>query len=720
MTINQILGNSVSALSVNQAALRTTSQNIANVNNPDYVRRETIQKSVSVGGQNMGVGIAEIRRLAADFLARELVAARSSVAGAEALVGVYDRVQGLLGPPDSETSLPARINSALAYASELTLDPVSGPRRVGYLQELSSAASGLATLAKQVQDLRAESDLQVASDVMNANALIEQIHTLNSQIGKAEIQGNEDTTLKDDRDAAIRNLAEIIDIQVLPQKSGAAHIVTADGFALVTEARVELEYQSTGYASADSTFSQIMAYRVNPSTGLPETTGSPLDPHVSGGSLNSHLTMRDMELPGFAAQLGELSAAFADQLNSVHNESVAVPPPNTLSGRNTGLVDADSLGFTGSTTIAIVDAGGALVRRVDVDFTAGTLTVNGGAPAAIGATLGTFEAALNTALGGDGSASFTNGQLVIDASNAAHGVGVMQPDTSGSARAGRSFGHFFGLNDLMTSARPSHFQTGLAAGDAHAFAGGTVDFVVRDADGNIAATVAYTLPGSGATFATIEADLDNATTGLGTYFDFTLDANGEMTVATQPGFTGYQLDVSGDSSARTGSGVSLSELFGLGRRYQMEQARDIRVVDAITQSPDSLALAKLDITGATVVGDIVATKGDGRGAEALQAAGSAPVLFRAAGGLASTVSSIGDYSALVVASQASLSAAADRTAKDAKVIGDEVELRRAGVEGVNLDEELAQMIIYQQAYNAAARMITVANEVYAELINIAR
>jgi flagellar hook-associated protein 1 FlgK len=47
------------------------------------------------------------------------------------------------------------------------------------------------------------------------------------------------------------------------------------------------------------------------------------------------------------------------------------------------------------------------------------------------------------------------------------------------------------------------------------------------------------------------------------------------------------------------------------------------------------------------------------------------------------------------------------------------EERLAGIQGVNLDEEAANLIQYQQAYSAAARIITVARETFQTLLSSA-
>ena len=50
----------------------------------------------------------------------------------------------------------------------------------------------------------------------------------------------------------------------------------------------------------------------------------------------------------------------------------------------------------------------------------------------------------------------------------------------------------------------------------------------------------------------------------------------------------------------------------------------------------------------------------------------------------------------------------------------EASARRSAVEGVNMDEELVLMTTYQQAFNASARLIQAASEMYDTLIGMMR
>jgi len=46
--------------------------------------------------------------------------------------------------------------------------------------------------------------------------------------------------------------------------------------------------------------------------------------------------------------------------------------------------------------------------------------------------------------------------------------------------------------------------------------------------------------------------------------------------------------------------------------------------------------------------------------------------------------------------------------------------RRESISGVNLDEEAANLIRYEQAYNASAQIISVAREIFDTLFSVVR
>lgn len=78
---------------------------------------------------------------------------------------------------------------------------------------------------------------------------------------------------------------------------------------------------------------------------------------------------------------------------------------------------------------------------------------------------------------------------------------------------------------------------------------------------------------------------------------------------------------------------------------------------------------------------------------------------------------IGDYFRSIVGQLGVQSNEASRQVENQKIIVDQVEARRQSVVGVSLDEEMSNMIKFQHAYNAAARVMTTVDEMLDKVIN---
>jgi flagellar hook-associated protein 1 FlgK len=713
MSINAIMNSGLSALLANQAALRTTSSNIANVNTPDYVRRLVQFQSETTDGVLGGVEIGSVTRAVDAFLNGERMNAASASGAADAADRFLDQLQKAMGGVADGRDPASRVAAMTAGLAQLAADPASAAMKADFVQKLKDFAQGISDLAAKTQELRGQADAEIGTTVTRINDLTSQIAALNTPIQRASIGGDESSILRDQRDAAVRELAGLIDIRVENGTSGRINITTPTGYTLVSDTAAEATHIGLGTTSAETVFAGLTIIRRNGLTGAQIGQTEGFEKHITGGALRGLLDLRDVTLPNMAQQIGALAAGAAEAFNAASNASSSYPAPASLAGRNTGLLASDALGFTGNSTVAVVDAQGKLVRRVAVDFSAGTLAVDGGAATAFTGTVGGFTAALNAALGGAGSASFTDGALTLSASGG-NGIAVQQDAAAPSDRAGRGFAHTFGLNDLFTSSVPTSFKTGLSGGDAHGFtAGQQVDFALRSASGAI--THRFTYTAAGTTVTDMVAGLNAA---AGTNGSFALAADGSIAF-TAAGGASQRLEIEKDTTARGTTGVSLTQLFGIGPRYQMAQGTGLAVSPALLANPGAAPTAQLDLSATSATGDVVLASADNKGALALQRAG-ANVGFGAAGFATARTTSLADYAASLVAAIGQRSAAAASAAGDAASLKSEVEERAVAQEGVNLDEELANMMVFQQAYNAGARLITTAQKLYDELLGLMR
>jgi flagellar hook-associated protein 1 FlgK len=711
LSLNGVLSAGVSAILTNSAALRVTANNIANVNTPGYVRRVVNMETMAPGGQLSGVALSDIQRVVNNYLDTEVLAARSAAARYDIQATILNQLDATLGQPGDGSSLGSRIDAVYAALGQASLDPGALSMRLGVLNEFEALAQTATNLSAAIADLRTNADQQISDSVTRANQLIKQIFELNPQIHHAFITGDTATGLLDQRDQLVGELSQLMGIRTSQQSDGRLFVSTTDGVQLISDSYAELVHQPTFGPS----FSPITIQTIHPRTGAVIGTPLTFDPHATSGELRGLLDIRDNVLVGLGEELGALMQSLSLAINAQHNANSVVPPPPQLDGRQTGLLAGDALNFSGATTIGIADANGILVHNIAIDFDAGTISVDGGGASSIGTTVGSFAAALNTALGANGDADFTNGVLTVSA-NGGNGLVISDDAGNPSSRADIGFSHFFGLNDLYRAEGNAIQTTGLASTDAHGLApGGDIMLLLKGPDGLRVSEV--TVAVTGTTIGDMVSALNTAFAGNAT---FALDANGQLQATPAPGYERYELEVRLDTTQRGGTGESFTSVFGIGTGEALARASAFSLSPEIAGSAQRLAFAQPTLTATTALGAAVVTPGDNRGLLALQDALNQPHAFAQAGGLPARTASLTDYAAAFYQDISSRTTAVDfnRNAQNTRLT--HAQQSQSRVEGVNLDEELEKMMVLQQAYNAGARLITVAQQLYDELLEAVR
>ena len=84
----------------------------------------------------------------------------------------------------------------------------------------------------------------------------------------------------------------------------------------------------------------------------------------------------------------------------------------------------------------------------------------------------------------------------------------------------------------------------------------------------------------------------------------------------------------------------------------------------------------------------------------------------ASGGFPSTETTLGDYSSKILAGTSAQAATLNQELIFQENLQEELASKNASISGVNMDEELSNLIIFEQAYVAAARLITTTQEMF--------
>ena len=692
MSLTAVLNTASSGLNAAQTGLRTVSDNIANVNTPGYVRKTVDQQPLVVGGMGMGVEVSGVKRVTDQYLQAASMTAASDSQRWTVVSQYLDNAQSLFGDPSSDNFYFTRLDDIWSAFSASANDPSSSLLRSQSISSVQDFLSETNRINSQIGQLGKTVDAQANADISRINDLLGQIDRLNSDISRAKLANADSSGSENIQSSLIDELSGLMNVQVQQRPNGGVTLRSAEGYQLAGDGAATLSYNRT-----DSTKGYIA---IEPPGGI--GTQTPIT--ITGGDLRGLMDLRDDTLPGLSDQLGVFASQVADQINAAHNSNTSVPPPATLTGRNTGLdLDTAVGNFTGTATVAIADQSGVLQQTVAIDFTAGTMSANGGPATPFSPS--SFLADLNTALGGQGTASFSNGALSISAT-APNGVAI---DEGTSMKAGRGFSAFFGLNDLIKSNGITNYNTGLVPGDPNGFnAGDTVSFRLAQADGKPIRDITVTLP-SGGTMQDLLDTLNASGTGVGLYGSFGLDSNGKLAFTSNTSLA-VSLSVTEDKSARGTDGPSFSQLFGIGVLERTSRAGRLNVDATLMGDPTKLSINKLDLTVAP--GQSAIRPGDGKGALAISQAGDVSAGFEAAGTLGKVSMTVSRYASEFGGGIGRQAEAADTRAKSSASVSTEATARRQSVEGVNLDEELVRLTTYQQAFNASARMIQAAKELF--------
>ena len=702
MSISSIMLAGTSGIVAAQTHIRVASDNIANINTPGYSRKIAHQESVVVAGAGLGARISSITRAADQFLQKASLNAQARSGQTGVMAEFLDQAQSLFGDPSEPSSFFGGLDTVYSAMSAAAENPASSLGRNGVIVAVTDFLQDAGRISGSIKNLQAETDKQIAANVGRVNEILAQIAQTNVDISRSSVMGGDAAGSENIQARLLDELSGLMAIQVSGRVSGGVNVRSVDGAML------------TGDGGA-STLSFDTAQGVAVLTATPPH-GAPQTVMPGGGRIDGLLRLGQTDLPRLSEQLSEFVTQSVDELNRAHNANVSIPAPRTLTGRNTGLDQVAALsGFTGETRFAVVNASGVVQRTVDINFDTPSISVDGGPPTVYPAVsfAADFKTNVDLALGGFGTVDFANGALSLTAANSANGVVISDNPASPATKVGKGFSHFFGMNDLVSSTALTEYNTGLTTTDQHGFVPGEIiKLQLTDSSGNLLRAVNVAVPAAGS-MATLVSALN---TGVNLFGQFSLDANGRMTFAAA-GNQDVQVAVAADNTHRSAGGPSISALFGIGSDARIGRTDSFSIRSDINLNYNRLAFGKFDRT--TAVGGAPAlAAGDGRGALELAQAGARTTSFGAAGDMRAVQMSVLSYASELSGQIGSKAAAAADRKDSADAVADEAATRRAAVEGVNLDEELVNLTTYQQAYNASARLITAAKDMYDTLLDM--
>jgi flagellar hook-associated protein 1 FlgK len=195
-----------------------------------------------------------------------------------------------------------------------------------------------------------------------------------------------------------------------------------------------------------------------------------------------------------------------------------------------------------------------------------------------------------------------------------------------------------------------------------------------------------------------------------------VSSSGKLVIATADPSQGVAL---ADGGVAVGpAGVGVSDYFGLNDIFTGAGAADIAVNPSLTKSAALLPTAALSVSGGLTVGAVALTAGDSAVADRLGAALTASTSFTAAGDFPAQTVSLATYASNIVSSAASLISNASDQADRSDATHTAAQTQLENVTSVNTDEQLSNLTLLQQQYQANAQMVTTVRTLFTALLQM--
>jgi flagellar hook-associated protein 1 FlgK len=677
--IDLVLSIAKDALAAQQQGINVTAHNIANLNTPGYSRESLVQApkdpALYAGFlQGRGVEVASISRAYDQFIESRLVQQQSNLFYSKDMESYMQVLEGFFNET-SDTSISAMLADFWNLWQDIANNPAGAPERTSLYEYTLLLSGQFGGLEENLMQLKTNLTNEVGSEIDKINEITYEISQLNAQLGSMT-DASSANDLLDKRNTLVSELSQYIDVKTFEQENGSVTLTTARGSVLVQlNSNYELEFGGT---AGDSIMWQ-------------GSGGSKVDitNFITAGKLGASLEMRDETLAKYKLDLDAVAKEFIWAINQQHSQGVGletfVGVTGTYQASDTSVaLDSSGLAFAdrildGGLRLWLCDPNG----NYDSDT---TLTVDADVT-----SIDDIVAAINGIDAGKISATTVDGKLQI---NGVNGYTFAFSDDTSNALAA------LGLNT---------FLSGSTAGDM------AINDKIQDNRNFISAAQITNNVGQAV------ANSGNDPSGTGTivtngHYTGTTDATYEIQISTggAVGVAEFQwrkdggawsapIVTTGGSQPIDVDGVEVTFMPGT---YVVNDAFTINVG---ADSTSYGAFASGDNTNALAIA----------GLQYVSLDISQWTVDRINGNSEGSVNTtIEDYYHAMVASVGITSAGVSRSRSFNEDMTQKLQEVRDSVSAVSLDEEMTNLIEYQHAYAAAAKLVTVSNELLQTLIDM--
>ncbi|HEX9586546.1 MAG TPA: flagellar hook-associated protein FlgK [Bradyrhizobium sp.] len=453
MSLGSALAIAMSGLRANQSALSIVSSNIANAQTPGYISEGINQVEVQTGDSGASVIVTGVNRQLDQFIQAQLRTETSGGAYADQMASVLTQLQSVYGTPGAAGSLETAYSNFTTALQSLSTTSGSSSSQISAATAAQSLVQQLNATTQGIQTLRSNAEQDLNISVGQANTAMSQIAQLNTRLQGLNPTDPAAATLMDQRDKAIDQLSQLMDIRVSSNGNNQTSIYTTNGVELVGAQASKLSFNSQGTLNANSQWNSNPAKSSAGTITCTLANGATVDMiatnSIGSGQIGADLMLRDKTLVQAQTQVDQLAASMASALSDKTTAGTAAPaalaPKAGFDLDTSNVLPGNTINLT-YTDAATNTQHNVTIVRVD-DPTALPLSNAGGNPnnPVIGVNfsggMASVVAQLNSALGG-ANLQFSNPSgstlRVVDSGTGSATINAASVTTTATSLAGGS------------------------------------------------------------------------------------------------------------------------------------------------------------------------------------------------------------------------------------------------------------------------------------------
>lgn len=216
-------------LMASQTALHTTGHNISNVNTEGFTRQRVDMKAdraysyTGVGQLGTGVKMEAVVRMIDDHVSKQVRTENSTLNRFGEKSDVINQLEVIFNEP-SDTGLNFNIGEMFDAFQNLSENPGDINYKTVAVEKMKTLTDSLNHMGRQIKGLEGETHDAIEKNVLDFNATVEQLSSLNKQIFNISIKGQIPNDLLDQRDLMLKDLSAIGEVKVELDEYGRADI----------------------------------------------------------------------------------------------------------------------------------------------------------------------------------------------------------------------------------------------------------------------------------------------------------------------------------------------------------------------------------------------------------------------------------------------------------------------------------------------------------------